>query len=153
MTSKLIDIRGPSAQEAEDGAWVVFHRREPGGLEHFIKASYYEGSYHQWGSTTPILGDNVAAVTAWADAMRGLEAFTAEEDEEDEVEVGDWEVGQRALCPDEGDRGEIVEIITEGLTDADAGYARVKMQLDYWPVGDLWEGSIRDIETLDDEGD
>ncbi|USN15885.1 hypothetical protein PAPPERLAPAPP_01430 [Brevundimonas phage vB_BpoS-Papperlapapp] len=147
MTSKLIEIRGPSAQEAEDGAWVVFHRREPGGLEHFIKASYYEGSYEQWGSTTPILGDNVAAVTAWADAMRALEAFTDEEDEaeEDEVETKGWEQGDRCDVPAHADRGEITTILPDTFAD---GFARAEVSLD---CGGSVVVSVDDLDILYDE--
>ncbi len=155
----LIDVRGPNAQEAEDGAEIVFHRREPGGLEHFIKACWVDGSYSQWGTTTPVLGDNVEAVTAWARGITELKGMCRDEEdeveedevEEDEVEDGGWDVGDRAYVGAEGVGGGIIEIITTGLTDADAGFARVKMQLDYWPVGDLWEGSVKDIDKLDDE--
>lgn len=153
MTTKLIDVRGPNAQEAEDGAEVVFHRRERGGLEHFIKACWTDGSYQQWGATTPVLGDNVEAVTLWARGITEVKALAQDEDEDDAPDDKGWEVGDRALCPEQGDRGEIVEIITEGLTDADRGYARVKMQLDYAEPGDLWEGSVDSLDVLYDEPD
>lgn len=85
MTSRLIDIRGPNAQEAEGGAWIVFHRRDRDGVtEYFIGASYYEGSYQQWGAPTPILGDNVEAVTQWANGLREVEDMVRDDDEDDD---------------------------------------------------------------------
>lgn len=85
MTTRLIDIRGPNAQEAEDGAEVVFHRRERGGLEHFIKACWTDGSYQQWGATTSVLGDNVEAVTLWARGITEVKALADDEEDEDDA--------------------------------------------------------------------
>lgn len=84
-------------------------------------------------------------------AMDGLLKDDEADDEEEAADRLDWEIGDRAYCPDQGDRGEIVEIIDKGLSDADRGIARVKMQLDYWKPGELWEGSIGDLDRLDDE--
>jgi hypothetical protein len=86
MSSRLIRIEAPANRVNEDGAWIVFVRRDADGVtEYFIKASYYEGSYQQWGAPTPILGDNVSAVTQWAAGIAELESeFVRDEDEEDE---------------------------------------------------------------------
>ena len=151
MTTKLIDVRGPNAQEAEDGAEIVFHRREPGGLEHFIKACWVDGSYSQWGTTTPVLGDNVTAVKAWVNGINELKAMCKDDDgeeegEEAEAETNGWEVGDRCDVPDEADRGEILE-----FTGWDENnFAIAKVSLD---IGGEVEVSVNDLDILYDEPD
>lgn len=150
MSTKLIDVRGPSAAEAEDGAWIVFHRREPDGLEHFIKASYHEGGYQQWGAPTSVLGDNVSAVTLWAEGLREVESMadnSEDEDDEDEPDTKGWEVGDRCDVPGEADRGEIVAILPDTFAD---GFARAEVLLD---IGATVTVSVDDLDILDDEPD
>lgn len=85
MTSKLIRIQAPGEGQNDEGAWIVFVRRDADGVtEYFIKASYYEGSYQQWGAPTPILGDNVEAVTQWANGLREVEDMVRDDDEDDD---------------------------------------------------------------------
>lgn len=151
--TQLIDVRGPTAQEAEDGAEIVFHRREAGGLEHFIKASWSDGSYYQWGATTPVLGDNVGAVTAWANGITDLKAMCQDEDDdgeeegaEAEAEAKGWEVGDRCDVPDEADRGEILEFI--GWDEHNFAIAKVRLDM-----GGEVEVSVNDLDILYDEPD
>ncbi|UTC29811.1 hypothetical protein BAJUN_01810 [Bajunvirus bajun] len=155
MTTKLIEVRGPTAEEAAAlGGDVVFVRRDRAGVETKIHASVSHESWSQWGADRDLLGENQEAVESWRrglDDVLGLIDESDFADEPEEAESGDWEVGDRAYVGAEGDRGEIIEIITTGLPDSARGRARVKMQLDYWRVGELWEGSIDDIDTLDDE--
>lgn len=69
--SRLIEVRGPSAQEADQGAEIVFVR-EDGGVNSYIKACWTDGSYQQWGATTRVLGDNVEAVRLWAEGITAV---------------------------------------------------------------------------------
>lgn len=148
--TKLIDVRGPTAQEAAAGAEIVFHRREAGGLEHFIKASWSDGSYYQWGATTPVLGENVGAVTTWAAGITALKALCQDEDAEEgedfEAETKGWEVGDRCDVPDETDRGEILEFI--GWDEANFAIAKVSLD-----TGGEVEVSVNDLDILYDEPD
>jgi hypothetical protein len=68
MASKLIRIEAPKA--SEPGADVVFVRKL-GRFTVRIKACSDEGcGWSQWGAETSVLGDNVAAVEAWARGIR-----------------------------------------------------------------------------------
>ena len=149
--TQLIDVRGPSAQEAEDGAEIIFHRREAGGLEHFIKASWSDGSYYQWGATTPVLGDNVEAATAWARAITELKDMCRDDDGEEEGEDAEaktkgWEVGDRCDVPDQTDRGEILEFV--GWDEASFAIAKVSLDM-----GGEVEVSVNALDILYDEPD
>lgn len=103
--SKLIEVRGPSAQEAEQGAEIVFVRVD-GGVNAYIKACWTDGSYQQWGAPTPILGDNVEAVRLWAEGITALHELIRDDDEEDEAEDTDEDIASRAgykvTEPDQG---------------------------------------------------
>lgn len=71
MTTKLIEVRGPTAEEAAaKGGDVVFVRRAEDGTETAIHASVCGGSWQQWGADRDILADNGDAVEAW---RRGLD--------------------------------------------------------------------------------
>lgn len=95
--SRLIAVRAPNATESEAGAEIVFERVSD-GVSAFIKASYCDGSYQQWGAPTPILGDNVEVVTRWADGMREVYAMVVDADEPDESDPED----QKAILIAEG---------------------------------------------------
>ncbi|UTC28496.1 hypothetical protein GURKE_04940 [Brevundimonas phage vB_BpoS-Gurke] len=88
MTTKLIEFRAPTVEELAEGvgkgADIVFIRRDRQGDDLRVFASYYEGSYQQWGQGVHVLGDNVEAVTAWANGLREVESLIDDREEEEE---------------------------------------------------------------------
>jgi len=65
--STLLSIEAPKRNE--EGADVVFVRCI-GRRKVRVKACGGPDGWHQWGAETSVLGDNVAAIEAWADGMR-----------------------------------------------------------------------------------
>lgn len=85
MTTRLIEVRGPSADEAQKGAEITFVRCDSDGVHHSIKACVTYESWSQWGVSTDILGDNVEAVEAWRRGLDDVLAMVEEEDFFDEA--------------------------------------------------------------------
>ena len=65
MTTKLIEIRQPTKEEKENGAEVVFVRKDESNKEHTIYGCKCYESWEQWGSSKEILGDNVDDIEKW----------------------------------------------------------------------------------------
>lgn len=68
------------------------------------------------------------------------------EPEPDDLDTGDWSVGDRAGCWDFGDRGEIVSF--EKRAD---GVVIAQVQLDYAKPGDLQAVPVDDLDVLTDD--
>lgn len=125
--SKLIEVRGPTAEELAEGhigagAEIVFVRAE-GDRRFTIYAAFMDGGYQQWGQGTPLLGDNVGAVSTWAEGMSAVHAMIRDEDDEDEDENEDLT-----------DEGYVVEQVGDVFTATD-------------PVGDPVEDADTTYET------
>ncbi|USN15605.1 hypothetical protein KIKIMORA_04870 [Brevundimonas phage vB_BpoS-Kikimora] len=150
MTTKLIEFRAPTVEELTEGvgkgADIVFIRRDRQGDDLRVFASYYEGSYQQWGQGVHVLGDNVEAVTAWANGLREVESLIDDgEDDADENETKGWDAGDRCDVPTHADRGEITTILPDTFAD---GFARVEVSLD---CGGSVVVSVDDLDILYDE--
>lgn len=66
MTTKLIKIRKPNAEEKKQGAEIVFERKETKGKNRYTILACDNGmAWSQWGASTDVLGDNVDIVEKW----------------------------------------------------------------------------------------
>lgn len=65
MTSQLIAVRKPTAQDNQPNAEIVFEREDKHGFNQQIFACKSHESWEQWGATAELLSDNVEAVEMW----------------------------------------------------------------------------------------
>ena len=113
MTTKLIEFRAPTVEELTEGigqgAEIVFIRQTRDGGALRVFASYFEGSYQQWGQGVDVLGDNVEAVTAWANGLREVEALIDDGEDDADEDLGFDEMAEIAM-----DAGYTVNRRTDG---------------------------------------